>query len=424
MATENLTDSFLRSQRWAERMNRRPQIDVWDRRHGLVMRVTEGLDDRGRPKFTLTWCLVYRIRGTRRRLKLGRWPQLRHEKAREAADRAMARVAEGSDPVEDRRAEREHRREIENVVTVAAAAKRFLTEYRTRRREKWRQSTEYTNRRMIEAEVVPVLGNCPISLVSSVQIRDLLKGIITREGKGSRGNEIRANRVHALLSGLFKWAKRERLITFNPMGDVERLGAEQPRERRLSHAEIKKLWRVLGGGIVSEHAADQYRFMLATGQRVGECAKIEWQEIDRDTGWWTIPSEKSKNHHTHRVSLGPMAMEILTRRGPRSSGRVFELGDDIPSWIQEPLVKACAFVEGWQPRDLRRTVASETSPGFGRGTVAILLDHADPTAPKVTKVYDRGDQDPTKRRAMMWWDERLAAIVSSTAIELRPAANA
>jgi integrase len=425
MAKENLTDSFLRSQRWAERMGGKPQIDVWDSgRRGLVMRITEGVDDKQRPNFTFTWCLVYKFRGRKRRLTLGRWREMGHDAARRQADKALGKIADGIDPVEELRAKREHRREIENVVTVAAAAERFLNEYRTRRREKWRESTEYTNRRMMASEVLPVLGSWPVVSITSRQIKSLLQAIVERETRGSRGNAIRANRVRALISGLFKWAKRERLVAVNPVTDVEPLGAERPRERKLSHAEIKKLWHVLGEGNV----ADQYRFMLITGQRVGECAKLEWQEIDLETGWWTIPSEKSKNHLSHRVPLGPLAMEILTRRGPQRSGFVFPHAaghKSIPSWRQEKIVKACDFVLSWQPKDLRRTVASEISPEFGRSVIAQLLSHADSTAPKVTGLhYDRGDQDPAKRKAMTWWNERLSAIVASTVVQLRSASAA
>ena len=167
MAKEKITDSFLRSQRWPERMKGKPQIDVWDQRPGLVMRVTEGVDDRGQQKFTFTWCLVYKFSGRKRRLTLGRWSQMGHEAARRQADRALAGTSDGIDPVEELRAQREHRREIENVVTVAAAAERFLNEYRTRKREKWRPLTEYTNRRMMMSEVLPVLGSWPAALVTS-----------------------------------------------------------------------------------------------------------------------------------------------------------------------------------------------------------------------------------------------------------------
>lgn len=411
MAVENITDSFLRSQNWLERMGGNPQIDLWDQRRGLVMRVTAGADE----KVTLSWCLVYKFDSHKRRLTLGRWPDMRHEAARAKADKMRGKIANGVDPVAEQRARREHRREIENVVTVHDAAIRFLNEYRTKKREKWRESTEHTNRLMVANEVLPVLGSWPVTAITSDQIESLLQGIIKR-GKGKRGNGVRANRVQALLSGLFKFAMKTKMVHANPVSAIERLGAERPRERRLSHAEIKKLWHALGDG----DAADQYRFMLATGQRVGECAKVEWREIA--DGWWTIPSEKSKNHLSHRVYLGPLAMEILTRRGLQSTGYVFPHAAahrSIPTWRHDRIKNACRFEEPWQPRDLRRTVASEVSPEFGRSIVAQLLNHSDSSAPRVTGVYDRGDQDPAKKKAMVWWNERLAGIVATNVIEMR-----
>jgi integrase len=420
MVIDSITDSFLKNQDWHELMGGKPQMDIWERRRrGFVMRVTKGRDDNHRPKFTFTWCQVYTFDGRKGRLKLGRWSQMGHESARKQADKALGKIANGIDPAEERRARRERQREIENFATVAQVAERFLNEYRTRRRERWRESTEHTNRLMMKSEVLPELGVLVAAAVNSAHIEDLLNAIVKRERKGARGNAVRANRVQALISGMFKWAKKAGLVATNPAAGIERLGAEISRERRLSHAEIKKLWLELGEGDV----ADQYRFMLATAQRVGECTKLRWEEIDLETGWWTIPSEKSKNHQSHRVPLGPLAMKILMRRGPKESGFVFPHAAShrsIPSWRHEKIERACGFAQPWQPRDLRRTAASEISPEFNRSRVAILLNHKDPTAPTVTRVYDRGDQDPVKRDVMEWWNKRLAAIVQSSATQLQP----
>jgi integrase len=423
MRIDSITDSWLRAQNWQELMGGKTQEDIWERRPGFVMRVTAGTDDEGRPRFTHTWCQIYRFEGRKGRLKLGRWPQMGHESARKQADRALGKLANGIDPAAERRAQREREREIENVVMVDGMAERFLNEYRTRKREKWRPSTEHTNRLMMKSEVLPQLGWLPAERVTSAHIEDLLEAITKREKKGNRGNGVRANRVQVLISGMFRWAKKKGLVDTNPAMGIERLGAEKARERNLSRSEIKKLWLTLGEG----DTADQYRFMLATAQRVGECAKLEWQDIDLDAKWWTIPSDKSKNHLAHRVPLGPIAMEILIRRGPKESGFVFPhaaLHRSIPTWRHEKIEKACGFVQPWQPRDLRRTAASEISPKFGSSKVAVLLNHRDSTTPAVTRVYDRAEQDPNKREMAEWWNQRLLSIVASSVVELRSAVDA
>ena len=165
----------------------------------------------------------------------------------------------------------------------------------------------------------------------------LLKNIL------GRGHDYQSNRVHAVLSGMFRFAKREKLISVNPMLDVERVGAEEARERVLDRAEIRKLWHVLG----DDDYADQIRLMLLTGQRPGECAKLEWSEIDLETSWWTIPSGKSKNHQPHRVFLSPPAMKIITRH-ERTGSHVFQNHGGVDSRYRGVLAKACAFEKDWQ----------------------------------------------------------------------------
>jgi hypothetical protein len=44
--------------------------------------------------------------------------------------------------------------------------------------------------------------------------------------------------------------------------------------------------------------------------------------------------------------------------------------------------------------------------------MAHVLNHSDGSAPAVSRVYDQHDYDREKRRAMLWLDGRLRAIVS------------
>ncbi|WP_405124807.1 tyrosine-type recombinase/integrase [Proteus terrae] len=45
------------------------------------------------------------------------------------------------------------------------------------------------------------------------------------------------------------------------------------------------------------------RILILTGVRPGELRKVEWSEINFDTGVWEIPAEKMKMRRLHIVPL-------------------------------------------------------------------------------------------------------------------------
>lgn len=405
---DSITNTFIKGRSWAPRLGDKRQVDLQDEQHGLILRVSRSRSG----KETFTWCVIYRNkRGQKRRWGLGRWPDLDYKDARKLAARIQGDIASDIDPVQRRRDEiAERLRKQQQGLTVGKLAEMYLTEGCGHKRE----GSIRTDRLMLAKEVLPVIGFKRATDVTTEDISVLLKQIVLRgSDEVGRHNHVRSNRVRSVIGSIFTYAVEERMVTANPVGGLGRRKREFPRARRLNEDEIKKLWEVLGEGDV----ADQYRLMILTAQRPGEVARMEWQDLDL-RGWWTIPEAKSKNHTERRVALGPMALEILQRRNPQRIGYVFPKAAkhrSIPSWRQAKINEACGFVKPWQPRDLRRTAGSEIASEFGRSIMAHVLGHTDQTAPAVSRTYDTYDYDREKRRAMLWLDGRLRAIVSGEA---------
>src|SRR5262249_45751112 len=57
---------------------------------------------------------------------------------------------------------------------------------------------------------------------------------------------IAANRLHAVLSAFFAWAKGKRRVTENPCTGLDRPAPEQSRDRVLTDAELRKVWVAAG----------------------------------------------------------------------------------------------------------------------------------------------------------------------------------
>jgi integrase len=144
---------------------------------------------------------------------------------------------------------------------------------------------------------------------------------------------------------------------------------------------------------------------------------MEWNDLDLDTAWWTIPAEKSKNRLAHRVPLTPLALRIFSQMqsltgGAKTNRYVFpsSKGDGPIENVQKAIqrIKESTGIN-FVGHDLRRTAASMmTGMGVPRLVVGKILNHVEPG---VTKVYDRHSYDKEKREALESWSKRLMVLV-------------
>jgi integrase len=153
---------------------------------------------------------------------------------------------------------------------------------------------------------------------------------------------------------------------------------------------------------------------------------MEWNELDLDTNWWTIPGEKTKNGLSHRVFLTAPALSIIRQMKAAA-------GDDGGSKFVFPSPKRDTHISNSQKalvriqratgidfvaHDFRRTAASMmTGMGIPRLTVKKILNH---TESDITAVYDRHSYDIEKREALEAWAKRFMIIVSETRVAQKP----
>lgn len=181
----------------------------------------------------------------------------------------------------------------------------------------------------------------------------------------------------------------------------------------LSEAEIRALW--LGLDRQSGPSGAVFKLALLTAQRRREVLGMAWSELDLDSGWWTLPSLRSKNKLTHRVPLGPQVLVILNQlraRAPQDALYVFPGPRRRPisnpqKWLIR--LKAGSGVD-FRFHDLRRTAASMmTGIGVERLVVSKILNHVERG---ITAVYDRHSYDQEKSAALIKWDRHLARIIN------------
>lgn len=366
-----------------------------------------------------TWVFIYKLQGRKRRMTLGNYPGMTLSNARSAFREARNLLEQGKDPIEVKRREREEqllrdearRRELE-APTIARLVDEYLEKWAKPRKRSWKE-----DQRILEKDIIPAWGKRKAKDITRRDIITLLDRLV------DRGAPIQANRTLACVRKMFNFAVSRDIVPVSPCAQITAPSAENRRDRVLSAGEIRLFWQKLDAAPMAMATRLALKLILVTGQRKGEVINAEWSEVNINSGWWTIPGEKSKNTLTHRVPLSPLAIELLEEAQTLAGdsrwvfpGRTIEnpiRGDSVNEALARSL--PCLGIENsFVPHDLRRTMASHlTGMGISRLVVSKLLNHVETG---ITAVYDRHSYDDEKRRALEAWGMRLQEIISNMEI--------
>ena len=385
------------------------QIDYWDDSlPGFGVRVSYS--------GTKTWMVMYRHNGRLRRHTFAKVAELDLADARKKARKKLVSVDEGHDPGGEKAADRK-------VQTFAELADEYLERHAKPLKKSWKQ-----DERMIKQELLPRWKHTKPADIKRPDVRALIESI------ADRGAPIHSNRMLALVRKIFNFAIGREWIEQNPCNQVKRMGKEVSRDRVLNDEEIRKVWAALDNEEPPIQAV--FRLRLMTAQRGGEVLQMHWDELDLETGWWTMPASKVKNRRPHRVFLTDEAVAMLRELRTWYEQRLTEVNVGrakkhlepkvmselvFPSpraeapmaWIQKAAkrIRDASGVE-FCPHDLRRTAASlMTGSGTARDVVKKILNHVDKD---ITAVYDRYSYDNEKLKALTTWGQQLRRILEAT----------
>lgn len=251
----------------------------------------------------------------------------------------------------------------------------------------------------IDRAIRPALGHRKVQNVTARQIADMLRDYAER-------GPITTNRLFAVTRQLFRYAVEAGYLEQSPAAGLSRRvagGSERHRDRTLSDAEIRAIWAADG-----PHTP-LLRFLLATGQRIGEARVMRWQDVKGDQ--WHIPAEVSKNGKAHTVHLSPLALSILREHG-HDSGRILGItsATATQAWVRR-WCKRQKIEPAFVPHDLRRTFATRLHDlGVAPHVVDRCLNH---TLQGVAAVYNQASYDDECREAWNTWATEVQRIVEA-----------
>jgi integrase len=387
--------------RWLESIKVSKQTDFIDRSEpGLMFRVA--------PSGIKSWSLLYRRQGDnkRRRVKLGRFPEIGLAVARAKAVRLKEAIAEGADPAAP------PSQDPNKMETVDQLLDRYLRDARPPS-AKWGGEVE----RIFAKDVRPAIGNCRIEQVKRTDILAILNDI------KDRGAGISANRALAAIRRALSWAVAEGYLPANPALGIAPRVKEESRDRALSESEIQGFWTGLDEARMPDGTKLALRLALVTGQRIGEVCGASKSEFNIERGEWQIAPSRTKNRKPHFVPLSPLAVELFQQAIAMSEESKFVFPSPQRSGCIDPpgiarsmrgALKVLGLGENRAtPHDLRRTVASQMAAmGIGENVVARVLNHASEIGKTITgAVYIRHSFAAEKRHGLETWAAELERII-------------
>jgi integrase len=365
--------------------------------------------------------------------------------ARELANRINRERARGIDVVEHYKAEASRKRAAaadEAANTFGGAAKEFFIHHTTKwgtRPRRWRDDARLLGLRWAPgsdpAEVEPEIIRGGLAdtwsskPVAQIDAHDIIAAIDDAAKNGVPGLEkanpsaspARGRKMFAALSGLFRWLQQRRRIAVNPAKGVWHPGAPPSRDRILDDGEIRLFWTACE--TLKPPYGALLRFLLLTGCRRDESAKIRHDEID-DQGVLSIPKERAKNNQAHKVPLSQLAIGIIDAM-PREHDLVFGDARNRPpqdfSRVKLTLdaeMDRLAKMEGrsitpWRIHDLRRSCASGMQAlGIRHEVIEKALNHTSGAYGGVAGVYQRDEMLPERREALQRWAAHVEGLVS------------
>jgi integrase len=346
-----LTDLFVTTTKPAKRA-----LVVWDARQpGLALSV--------QPTGSKAWKCIYRFGGKPRWLTIGNASVIGLADARRLAGKAMLRVAEGTDPQAEKRAER-------GKGTFAELAMRYRNEYARKYNKSWRQPAA-----LIDRYILPIWGKLPAVDIKRADVASMLARL--------DDSPTMANQAIAAASSIFSWGIKQEIITVNPCRLVDRNPTES-RDRVLSDSEIAAFWPELNPAL---------KLILLSGQRPGEVAHMRREHIAN--GWWTLPGKPipeldwpgTKNGQTHRVWLSKPVLALLDEF---FDGTKHSRLDNVMRGICAKL----KVVDRATPHDLRRTNGTMIARlGFGRDAMNRIQNHVEGGIADTYDLYEYADEN-------------------------------
>lgn len=370
------------------------------------------------PSGGMLWRMKYRVDGrdeagnakrVEKKLALGTYPDTSLADVRALRDSARALLAQGKDPAEEKRRQKQAKK-LGAVNTFDALAKAFIEK---NRRDGLADAT-IRKREWFASLVAKSLGLRSIAEIAPFEVLDAVRPFEAAK------NDEKAHRTLQFIGQVFRYAVANQIVSTDPTRDLRgALAARKPKHYAaiLSPKKVGELLRAIDG--YEGHPLTGFALQLSAVLfvRPGELRQAEWAEIDMAANVWRIPAAKMKSRVEHVVPLSRQAIALLEgARGHSAGGRyVFPSMRSGVRPMSENTVNGALRRLGFAGDEMTahgfRAMAStllNESGKWSSDAIERALAHKDRDT--IRAAYHRGAHWPERIEMAQWWADYLERL--------------
>lgn len=351
------------------------------------------------------WRWAYDFEKKEKLMSFGKYPAVSLALARQRHAEARVLLAQGIDPMAQRKVEKTVER-IAKENSFSRVSEKWLEHWQEGKSRRHVDST----RRRLASNILPLLGDRPVSDIEAPHIVAMVRAI------DSRGARDIAKRAMETTGQVFRYAIAHGYTKRNPAAEIKPRDILKPSQRvnfaRVDAKDLPQLLRrieIYQGTPVTRIAI---KLMALTFVRTSELIGARWSEFDLEEKRWNIPAERMKMRTPHVVPLARQTLELLglLRELPGAGNLLFP-GDRDPSkpMSNNTILKALermgykGQMTGHGFRGLASTILHERD--YSHDHIELQLAHAPRNA--VSAAYNHALHLKARAKMMQDWADIL-----------------
>lgn len=356
------------------------------------------------------YCAVIYIDGYTRRVKFGKYPDLSIENARKKAKQLISEAALGENPIKKKKASNSAKVTLRQVYTDYIATRKSL-----------KPGTIYDYEKALN-ESFPDWLDKPMVKITKEMVR-------ARHTKRGKESPARANNAMRVLRALFNYATEiyedengESLFPINPVKVLSTTKAWHKVGRKKTYITKDNLpsWFKAIEGLRSRYSysnadvvKDYILFILFTGARREEAARLQWQDVVLKEKTFTLVD--TKNGEDVTLPMSDYVFEMMAGRNRNKEGKFVFPGSGRTGHIADVRKQIIRIREEsgvtFTLHDLRRTFLTiAESMDISQYTLKRLVNHKTGEKTDVTAGYIVVDMDRLRSAS-----QRITNMILTTA---------
>ncbi len=362
------------------------------------------------PNGSKLWRLKYRHGGKEKTLSFGAYPDVTLAQARLKREEARQQIAEGIDPSELIKEQRQQAKA--KVLTFKTVAERWYKDKTELALKPWAPATAEKARLYLEKDLYPAFGSRPIAEITRLELIELNAKI------EERGALDVSKKIRQWLGAIFDDAYDRGEIPANPAHNLKAgarsKGATHKHHPSVAFSELPAMLEAVDATGSHKLIKAAVRLLMLTAVRPAELRLAQWSEFDLEAAVWTIPAERMKMRRPHSVPLTSQVLELLAQiKAINPDGHLFIVQGAKP--ISENTINKTIKLAGYGGKHtghgFRHLLSTELNErGYNSDWIEAQLAHA--SEDKIRATYNKAQYLEQRRTMMQDWADSIDALAA------------